>query len=79
MADGEGRDVAQIDPGSNKVLQRIAAANAPKSLAVAAGALWVVSGADGSVRRIEIRRGASRQISLGVKATASPPAQERSG
>ena len=53
-----------------QVLQRIAAANAPKSLAVAAGALWVVSGADGSVRRIEIRRGASRQIPLGAKATA---------
>jgi peptide/nickel transport system substrate-binding protein len=69
VADGDGRDVAQVDPGSNKVLQRIEAANAPKSLAVAAGALWVVSGADGSVRRIEIG-GASRTLRLGAKATA---------
>jgi YVTN family beta-propeller protein len=69
VADGDGREVAQVDPGSNKVLQRIGAANAPKSLAVAAGALWVVSGADGSVRRIEIG-GASRTLRLGAKATA---------
>jgi YVTN family beta-propeller protein len=69
VADGDGRDVAQVDPGSNKVLQPIQAVNAPKSLAVAAGALWVVSGADGGVRRIEIG-GASRTLRLGVKATA---------
>ena len=61
----------QLDPGSNKVLQPIEAVNAPRSLVVAAGALWVVSGADGSVRRIEIgREHASREIPLGVKATA---------
>jgi ABC-type transport system substrate-binding protein/DNA-binding SARP family transcriptional activator len=71
VGDGDGRDVEQVDPGSNKVLQRIDAANAPRSLAVAAGALWVVSGADGSLRRIEIGRAhASREIHLGVKATA---------
>jgi peptide/nickel transport system substrate-binding protein len=69
VADGDGRDVAQVDPGSNQVVQRIPAANAPKSLAVAGGALWVVSGADGSVRRIEIG-GASRTLLLGAKATA---------
>jgi YVTN family beta-propeller protein len=69
VADGDGRDVAQVDPGSNQVMQRIPAANAPKSLVVAGGALWVVSGADGSVRRIEIG-GASRTLRLGAKATA---------
>jgi ABC-type transport system substrate-binding protein/DNA-binding SARP family transcriptional activator len=70
-ADGDGRDVAQIDPGSNTIIQRRAAGNAPQSLAVAAGALWVVSGADGSLHRIEIGGArTSREISLGAKATA---------
>jgi DNA-binding SARP family transcriptional activator len=50
VADGDAREVAQVDPGSNKV-RRIPAANAPRSLALAEGALWVVSGADGDVHR----------------------------
>jgi YVTN family beta-propeller protein len=71
VADGDSRFVAQVDPRSNKVLQRIEAANAPRSLALAEGALWVVSGAEGNVHRIELGRAhAARAIPVGVKATA---------
>ena len=71
VADGDSRFVAQVDPGSNKVLQRIEAANAPRSLALAEGALWVVSGAEGYVRRVDLGRvHAVRTIPVGVKATA---------
>jgi len=71
VADGDGRRVAQVDPGSNKVLQRIEAANAPRSLALAEGALWVVSGADGGVHRVDLGGGrAPRAVPIGPKATA---------
>ena len=71
VADGDSRFVAQVDPGSNKVLQRIEAANAPRSLALAEGALWVVSGAEGDVHRVDLGRAhAVRAIPVGVKATA---------
>ena len=71
VADGDGRTVAQVDPGTNKVLQRIEAANAPRSLALAEGALWVVSGADGGVYRVGLAGGrAPRAIPIGPKATA---------
>ena len=71
VADGEGRQVAQVDPASNKVLQHIEVANAPRSLALAEGALWVVSGVDGSLLRIELDRPqAARAVRLGVRATA---------
>jgi ABC-type transport system substrate-binding protein/DNA-binding SARP family transcriptional activator len=71
VADGEGRQVAQVDPVANKVLRRIEAANAPRSLALADGALWVVSGVDGSVYRIELDRPqAARAVRLGARATA---------
>jgi len=71
VADGDGRRVAQVDPGSNKVLQRIEAANAPRSLALAEGALWVVSGADGGVYRVDLEGGrAPRAVPIGPKATA---------
>ena len=71
VADGDGRDVAQIDPGSNKVRMRIPVGNAPRSIAVAAGALWVVSGVDGSVQRIGLGRArVMRSIRLGAIPTA---------
>ena len=71
VADGDSRLVAQVDPGSNKVLQRIEASNAPRSLALAEGALWVVSGADGDLRRVDLgRTQAARVIPVGVKASA---------
>ena len=51
--------------------QRIEAANAPRSLALAEGALWVVSGAEGDrpPRRPRPRRTRARAIPVGVKAT----------
>ena len=71
VADGETREVAQVDPGSNKVLLRIPVGNAPRSLAAAAGALWAVSGVDGSVHRIDLYRGrVTRSIPLGAVPTA---------
>ena len=71
VADGDSRFVAQVDPGSNKVRQRIEAANAPRSLALTEGALWVVSGADGDLRRVELDRlDRARRIPVGMKATA---------
>ena len=55
VADGDARNVAQIDPGSNKVLQRIAAG---ERAAVAARWRRARSGwspaLDGSVRRIDL-------------------------
>src|SRR3954467_6563721 len=51
VADGDGREVEQVDPGSNKVLQSIGAGNAPRSLAVAAGAPGGGSGGGGGGRR----------------------------
>ena len=71
VADGDAREVAQVDPGSNKVRQRIPAANGPRSLALAEGALWVVSGAEGDVHRVDLDHlNAVRTIPLGVKASA---------
>ena len=80
VADGEGRQVAQVDPASNKVLQRIEAANAPRSLAVAEGALWVVSGVDGGVHRSSstARRPRARSRSAPGR-PRSPPAPAHSG
>ncbi len=71
MADGDSRSVAQVDPGSNKVRQKIPAAIAPRSLALAEGALWVISGAEGDLHRVELDRlDRARRIPVGMKATA---------
>jgi YVTN family beta-propeller protein len=71
VADGDARSVAQIDPGTNKVLQRIDIANAPSAVAFAGGALWVASGVDGTLDRIELGREQGRRtIPLGSNTTA---------
>ena len=57
MADSDSRVVAQVDPGANKVVQRIEVGNAPRALAATAGAVWVASGVDGRVQRIDLDRG----------------------
>ena len=50
------REVVQVDPGANKVrASAIEVGNAPRALAVTAGALWVASGVDGRVRRVRPR------------------------
>ena len=69
-------------PGSNKVLQSIETVGTRRaSLAVVAGALWVASGVDGRVRRIELGRehaGRGRSRSARTR-PRSPPAPARSG
>jgi peptide/nickel transport system substrate-binding protein len=71
VADGDARSVAQVDPGTNKVLQRIDISNAPRAVAFAGGALWVASGVDGTLERIELGRArGQRTISLGSNPTA---------
>ncbi len=71
VADGDARSVAQIDPGSNNVLQRYDVGNAPSAVAFASGALWVASGVDGSLERIAIgHQRATRSIPLGSNPTA---------
>jgi len=56
VADGDSRYVAQVDPGANKVQQRVEVGNAPRALAVADGALWVASSPDASIERIALDR-----------------------
>jgi YVTN family beta-propeller protein len=71
VADGEGRDVAQVDPGANKVERRFAVGNAPRALAFAGGALWVGSGVDGTVRRFDLDRGrVTRSVPVAHNPTA---------
>jgi YVTN family beta-propeller protein len=71
VADGDARTVAQLEPGANKVVQRIAVGNAPLGIAAGYGALWVASGVDGSVRRIDLSGDAtSRSIPVGSNPTA---------
>jgi YVTN family beta-propeller protein len=71
VADGDSRNVAQVDPGTNAVTQRIDVGNAPRALAAGYGALWVASSADSAVRRVDLRGGTvSRRIPLSSGATA---------
>jgi ABC-type transport system substrate-binding protein/DNA-binding SARP family transcriptional activator len=71
VADGEARSVAQVDPGTNTVEQRIDVGNAPSAVAFAGGALWVASGVDGTLHRIEVGRARhTRAIPLDSNPTA---------
>ena len=56
VANGESRYVDQIDPGSNRVVQRLEVGNGSRGIAAGFGALWVTSAFDGAVRRIDLRR-----------------------
>ena len=71
VADGETRYVAQVDPGANKVQQRLPVGNAPRALAVADGALWVVSGTDAAIKRIDLD---SARVTRRVPLTSNPTA-----
>jgi YVTN family beta-propeller protein len=71
VAESDGRRVAQIDPGANKVQNEIDVGNAPSAVAFAGGALWVASGVDGTLERIELGRARGRRpIPLGSNPTA---------
>jgi ABC-type transport system substrate-binding protein/DNA-binding SARP family transcriptional activator len=71
VADGEGRKVAQVDPGANTVLDRIDVGNAPRALAFAAGSLWVASGVDSRIGRVDIGR---RRVTDPVAVDPNPTA-----
>ena len=47
VANGESRSVAQVDPGSNRVVQQLEVGNASRGVAAGFGALWVASAFDG--------------------------------
>ena len=49
--------VAGIDPGSNEVAANVAVGNAPSSISVGQGAVWVLNADDHTVSKIEARRG----------------------
>ena len=71
VADGDARSVAQVNPGANKVQQRIDVGNAPSAVAFAGGALWVASGVDGAIDRIELGGAPGRRpVRLGSNPTA---------
>jgi YVTN family beta-propeller protein len=71
VADAAAREVVQVDPGANNVVQRVTVGNAPRSLAVAGGGLWVASGVEGNVHRIDLTDGgALRTVPIGAIPTA---------
>ena len=71
VANGESRSVAQVDPGSNRVVNTLEVGNASRGVAAGFGALWVTSAIDGAVRRIDLDRPAvSRSIDVGARPTA---------
>jgi YVTN family beta-propeller protein len=71
VADSDGREVAQVDPGSNQATLRIPVGNAPRALAATPGALWVASGVDGRVRRVDLDRG---RVTQTIRVGANPSA-----
>ena len=58
VAGGEDGAVAQVDPASNRVIQRIAAGNGVRALGVGHGALWAATALDGEIVRIGLALGA---------------------
>jgi DNA-binding SARP family transcriptional activator/ABC-type transport system substrate-binding protein len=71
VANGERRTVAQIDPTTNAVVNRLRVGNASRGIAVGAHALWVTSAVDGVVRRIDLGHPeVSHRISVGGNPTA---------
>ena len=71
VANGDQRTVAQVDPGSNRVVQRLPVGNASRGVAAGFGALWVTSAVDSAVRRIDLgSSGSSRRIGLSARPAA---------
>ncbi|MDA0169449.1 ABC transporter substrate-binding protein [Solirubrobacter taibaiensis] len=66
-----GGTVSQISPAMNRVVRKIAAGNAPRSIVAGFGSLWVASEADRTVARIDLTRGrVTQRIELGASPTA---------
>jgi YVTN family beta-propeller protein len=71
VTDRQDETVSQISPDTNRVVDdSIPAGNAPAAVAVAAGAVWIASDVDRSLKRIDITSGSSREIKLGSNPTA---------
>jgi YVTN family beta-propeller protein len=71
VANGESRYVDQVDPGSNRVVNRLEVGNASRGIAAGSGALWVTSAIDGAVRRIDLANGGvSGPIPVGANPSA---------
>ena len=70
VADGQGRDVAQVDPDTNKVEDRIEVGNAAHAVAVGSDALWVASAADATVVKIDLRSGRRTPIAVEARPSA---------
>ena len=57
VADGQGRTVAQVDPDTNKVEERMDVGNAAHAVAFGSGAVWVASAVDATVVKIDLASG----------------------
>lgn len=62
---GDSASVAQVDPGVNRVVQRIEVGNGPQGVAVGQGAVWVATALDGQVVRIDPESGRKKRIVVG--------------
>lgn len=58
MANGLGRTVSRLDPGSLKMLAMIQVGGSPSALATAGGLLWMASESAGTLARIDPSRNA---------------------
>ena len=79
--------MAQVDPTSDRVLQRISVGNGVRALGVGHGALWAATVLDGEVVRIDLRSGrvahrtaiGGQPVALAVGEDAVWVAREESG
>jgi peptide/nickel transport system substrate-binding protein len=71
VAGGDDGAVAQVDPATNRVVQRIPVGNGLRGLAVGHGALWAATALDGEVVRIDLRSGGvTRRAAVGGQPVA---------
>ena len=61
--------VALIDPETNSVVDDIPVGNSPSSVAVGAGAVWVLNGDDRTVSRVDLATRSVRTIAIGGNPT----------
>jgi DNA-binding SARP family transcriptional activator len=62
--------VASIDPDTGRATRVIRAGTTPHALGVTANVLWVANFGDGTLSRIDLRRGASSAVAVTTAATA---------
>lgn len=64
VADGRERRLTQVSPQTNRVAKRFPAGNAPRSVVVAAGAVWTASPIDSRVDRLDLVGGRSSRLTI---------------